>query len=278
MDHNRRYSERDDDRENPHPNTRNLQDNHRIGKEIYRDRGHRDPNERYQSGQSFHNQNEGYSREQTHYGARPDSAYRDQSRINYGDNRQHPENQQWNNQNQDWQNQRYGQNQDRHQNQNRPTGQNQNYRGQQSGYGDQRHDYYNNPPQGEHAGTRFWGEREGFKEDDYRYTSGNRGNWEAPGTSSHDRDEDNRNRYRSSDRHQDRDQGFFDRMGNSISNAWNSMTGNDDDKDNRYDNDYRNRHPQNRNFNRGYESGPRWADEDDRHNRDRENRRRRYDD
>jgi hypothetical protein len=257
MDYNRRYSEEDHDRENRHPNPRNLQENQRIGKEIYRERGDRNWNEQYRSGQSYHNRDEGYGREQTHYGARPDSAYRDPSRINYGDNRQ------------EGQNQRYGQNQDRYQN--RPSGQDQTYRGYQSGYGDKRHDYYNDPPKGEHAGTRYWGEREGFKEDDYRYTSGNRGNWEAPGIGSHNRDDDDRNRYRSNyrDRHedQDRDRGIFDRMGNSISNAWNSITGSDDDN-------YRNRHPRDRDYNRGYESGPRWADEDDRDNRDRQNRRR----
>ena len=266
MDNNKRYSDEED--ENPHPNRRNLQENHRVGKDIYRERGDRNPTDQYRSGQSYHNRNEGFGPEQTHYGARSDSAYRDPNRINYGDNRQNQDRYQ----NQD-RNQNYNRNQDwnRNQNQNRNTN---DYRNQNT-YGDRNHNYYNDPPQGDHAGTRFWGEREGYKQDDYRYTSGNRGNWEAPGIGRDNRDDDD-DRYRNNNRdrnyNQDRDQGFFDRMGNSISNAWNRMTGDDDDNNNNRDRD---RYSQNRNFNRGYESGPRWADEDDRR---RNNNRRRYDD
>ncbi|GEO06178.1 hypothetical protein AAE02nite_38420 [Adhaeribacter aerolatus] len=267
MDYNRRYSDEDD--QNQHPDRRNLPENQRVGKDIYRNRGDQNPADQYRSGQSYHNRNEGFGPNQTHYGARPDSAYRDPNRINYGDNRQNQNRYQDRNQN-------YNKNQDWNRNQNRNTNDNQNYRSQNT-YGDRNQNYYNNPPEGDHAGTRFWGEREGYKQDDYRYTSGNRGNWEAPGIGRNDRDENDRNRYRKDyrpDRHydQDRDRGFFDRIGDSISNTWNRMTGDDDDN---YQNRDRNQH--NRPFNRGYESGPRWADEDDRYDRERRNRRR-YDD
>jgi len=266
MNNNRRNS----DDENPNPNSRHLQDNQRIGRDIQRARGDQNWNEQYRSGQSNHNRNEGYNPDQTHYGSRPDSAYRDQSRINYGDNRdrnQDERNRQNQNrqQNQDWnRNQRPYQRElpqnDSHQ---------QPYRNQQNN----QNNHFDNPPQDDHAGTRFWGEREKYKQDDYRYTSGNRGNWEAPGIGrKDDHQDDNRNRYQRDNRARNEDEGFFDRMGNSISSAWNNLTGNDD---NEYDN--RNQHPQNRNFNRGYESGPRWADEDDRNNRYRYNRRDRED-
>ncbi|KAA5545732.1 hypothetical protein [Adhaeribacter rhizoryzae] len=271
MDYNTRHS--GEEEQNFNPDRRHLEENQRVGRNIYRDRGDRNPQDQYRSSQNYQNRNEGNERGQTHYGARPDSAYRDANRINYGDNRPDRDR----NQNQDqsqnrFQDQRYNQDQNRYQNQNRNFGDKQNYDSQNT-YGDRRGNYYNDPPQGDHGGTRFWGEREGYKQDDYRYTSGNRGNWEAPGIGRKDYDDDDRNRYQNNYRNdrnynQDRDRGFFDRMGDSISNAWNSMTSNDDD------NDYRNREQQNRNFNRGYESGPRWADEDDNYNRDRRNRRR----
>lgn len=259
MDSNRRYPE---DRDYPEDKkSRNLEENQRVGRDISRSRGDQPYNEQYRSGNAYHNRGEGYSPEQTHYGSRPDSAYRDQSRINYGDNRQNAPGQ------------RYGQNQDRNQSNNqnrfgqRNAGNNQSSRGQ-SGYGNQNKDYYNDPPHGDHAGTEFWGEREGYKEDDYRYSSGNRGNWHTPGTD----DDNNRSR---NYRQQNQNPNFFDRMSERIDNAWDRMTGNHHDDDNDRNRNYdRNQHPQNRNFNRGYESGPRWADEDDRdHQRNRHNRR-----
>lgn len=217
MDSNRRHP--DDDYQ------RSEGENQRIGRDIYRERGDRPFNEQYRSGQSYHNQNEGYRPDQTHYGSRPDSSYRNQNNINYGDNRNRnfPDNGPWSNAN------------------------------PQRSY---RNDL-NNPPREyrdytrpeQHHDHRDYTERNAYKDTDYRYRSGNRGNWEAPGSEY----VNNQNQYRNTPRNED--EGFFDRMGNSIRETWNNITNSHDVEDNQY------RPNQNRNFNRGYEPGPRWADD-----------------
>lgn len=256
MDNNRKYSEWENEQMNYRPKPRNQAENHRESNDQYRNRNDQNRQDQGRSNQYYRHQSEDSGRNQGHYGNRSDSAYRNPERINYGDNHG---------------NQRYSQQQnDYRQDRNINQRDNRNeYRRNQGGYGNQQHDYYNNPPQGDHAGTRFWGEREGYKEDDYRYTSGHR-HWETPGVGRTENDDTTRNQYRQDNRYRqdDRDRGFFDRMGDSVSQAWNNLTGNDDD------NDYNHRRAHNRDFNQGYESGPRWAnDNDDRYDRDRPNRR-----
>ncbi|WP_026461882.1 hypothetical protein [Adhaeribacter aquaticus] len=239
----------------------NLEENQRRGREIARERGNERPQDQYRSGQNYHNRNEGYSSEQTHYGSRPDSAYRDPNRINYGDNR--------------------GQNQNNWQRSNQNSQYNTGYRNNLDN--DKRGRDFDNPPLGDHGGTRYWGERDQYKEDDYRYTSGHRGDWHTPGTSS-DQDYDNRRRDNRYNQSRNQDEGMFDRMGNSISRAWDNFTEFFDENNNNRNSTHTGYRPdpnyQNRNQPRGYESGPRWADESDRHryDRDRQNRRRDHDD
>lgn len=275
---NRRYADEEDSR-------RGMDENQRIGRQIARERGDRNWNEQYRSGQNYHNRNEGYGPDQNHYGSQPNSAYRDQSRINYGDDRHDRNNQdnpanRFNNNNRP-NNNRFDngqQSQDRWQQQNRDRQPNQ-YRFERSDWERQNYDeqnrdnnrHFNDPPRGYHGGTQFWGEREEYKEDDYRYRSGHRGNWHAPDAAGSERDEDNRFRNQHDQRGRNQDEGFFDRIGNSISNTWREITnfGDDDrnDSSNRYSSGNRNQ-----NFNRGYERGPRWADESDNERYERENR------
>lgn len=212
MESNRRYPE---DRD-----SRYYEENQRVGQELYRrDQQNqiRHPQERYQSGQNYHNRNEGYSREQTHYGSRPDSAYRNPD-INFGDN---PDRQQY-----------------RH---DRPSYARREGTSSQSPYPED----FTRPEQHHHDFP--WNERNRYKNDDYRYRSGHRNTWQQ------DYEEDDLARQRGD--YRGREEGFFDRMGNSISQAWRNMTRDEDEPSSGYDN-YRNR-----NFSRGQESGPRWADE-----------------
>ncbi len=221
MDSNRRY---------PHDEySKSEGENQRIGRNIYQERGNRPANEQYRNGQSFHNQNEGFRPDQRHYGSRPDSAYRNQQNINYGDNqnRNYPDNGSWNNRNQ--------QGQYRHDLSNPPR------------------EYHDHTRPEQHHDHRDYMERNRYKDDDYRYRSGNRGTWEAPGSEFINQN-NNQNQYRNNSRHDN--EGFFDRMGNSIRNTWNNVTNSHhEENDNRY------RPNQNRNFKQDYESGPRWADE-----------------
>ncbi len=117
---------------------------------------------------------------------------------------------------------------------------------------------YNEPPAGGYETYNdVPGERSRYKEDDYRYGSGSH-NWYREGRYTSDED-------RPSDR------GFF----NKVRDTWNDIMHSDDP-------DYKPTHPmrgqsdrisshhrysskpyQERDFNRGYEGGPRWADEID---------------
>lgn len=154
-----------------------------------------------------------------HYGARPNSVYRREDSLNYGDQRQ-----------------------------DRRQGQKQASPG--SGYEPNRHPvgYDHNP----HTEGPFSGSR--YKEDDYRYGSGNHnfykeGRYQRGGGIGGGF-EDNK--------------GFFERVGDGIRDAWDSISNEDRDNvvnsKNRY---YRDDADQRRNFDRGYESGPGWADESD---------------
>jgi hypothetical protein len=218
MESNRRHPE---DRD-----SRYRAENHRVGQDLYRrDQQNqiRHPQERYQSGQSYHNRDEGHNQDQIHYGSRPDSAYRNPN-INFGD---------------------------------QPYRQNQDYRDERSSYARRegtstRSPYpedFTRPEQHHHDQT--WNERNRYKDDDYRYRSGHRDTWRQFNDADHEEDDLARQR---GDYH-GREEGFFDRIGNSISHAWRNMT-QDEDEGPSGNESYRNR-----NFNRGHESGPRWADE-----------------
>jgi len=283
MESNRRYPEDD--------NRRNLEENQRIGKNIARERGNQNWNEQYRSGKSYHNQNEGFGPEQTHYGARPDSAYRNPN-INFG-NRSEQNNQNYQDRYNQQNNQRPENNQRFERNDQRFNAYNQNnFNRNYNGFSNQNRNpntNYHEQSSGERHYDRdrdTWPERNEYKDDDYRFRSGNRGNWHAPeglGNPDNDRyrnqrdyrDRDdyrnyNQDRNRNDNRNQhdqDRDQGFFGRIGNSISNTWNNLTNPDD-----YHpaNEGRNYGSQNRNSPRGYESGPRWSNESETDHRARE--------
>lgn len=268
MESNRKRYPEDDNR-------KHFEENQRIGRDIAWERGNQNRNEQYRSSQSYHNRNEGYGPEQTHYGARPDSAYRNSNAINYGNrseqNNNFDRNDRGYNQpnDQDQEQERYNQNHNGFSNQNRNP--DTNYQEQSSG---ERH--YNRE-------RDTWPERNEYKDDDYRFRSGNRGNWHAPdglGNSDNDRYRNQRdyreqnnyrhqdhNRYNDRNRNQENEQGFFDRIGNSISNTWHNITNPD-----YYHPANQRRHydGENRNYNRGYESGPRWANESDQERHERE--------
>jgi hypothetical protein len=157
-----------------------------------------------------------------HYGARPDSVYRRPDNLNYGDQRQN-------------------------------QGSQKDYVPFGSGYEPQRRPMgLDHSPHTEGPGT---GSR--YKEDDYRYGSGNHnfykeGRYQRGGGIGQGFDDN---------------KGFFERVGDGIRDAWTSVTNRDEDNvpesDNRY---YRkDKDARGRNFDRGYESGPRWADESETH-------------
>ncbi|CAN5913148.1 hypothetical protein BH24BAC1_BH24BAC1_03140 [soil metagenome] len=180
----------------------------------------------YQQEEYFSNHHRNQDRQQRslgdqhgHYGARPDSVYRRQDSLNYGDNQQ-------------------GQNRGR------------NYVAAGSGYEPNRHPVgldHNPHTEGPFTGSRY-------KEDDYRYGSGNHnfykeGRYQRGGGIGGGF-EDNK--------------GFFERVGDGIRDAWDSVT--NDDRDNVSDADrrhHRDDRNQRRNSGKGYESGSRRADESD---------------
>lgn len=154
-----------------------------------------------------------------HYGARPESVYRRNDNLNYGDHRQ-----------------------------DRNRGQKQASPG--SGYEPNRHPIgldHNPHTEGPLTGSRY-------KEDDYRYGSGNHnfykeGRYQRGGGIGGGF-EDNK--------------GFFERVGDGIRDAWDSVTNDDRDNVNPSQNrSNRNNANQRGNYDRGYESGPRRADESD---------------
>lgn len=218
MESNRRHPEESD--------SRYREENHRIGEALYRrDQQNqvRHPQERYQSGQSYHNRNEGFSQDQTHYGSRPDSAYRNPD-INFGD---------------------------------QPYRQNQDYR-EERAYNPRREGTSSRSPYPEdftrpeqHHHDRAWSERNRYKDDDYRFRSGHRDTWRQ--YNDLDYEEDDLARQRGD--YQGREEGFFDRIGNRISHAWRNMTQEEDEGPSG------NERYRNRSFSRGHEFGPRWADE-----------------
>lgn len=132
---------------------------------------------------------------------------------------------------------------------------------------------YNEPPKyGEETWREHPGSRSRYKDDDYRYGSGSH-NWYTENRYTHDESRDPQD-----------NRGFFERMGSGIKNTWNDIMHSDDPdyvsntpdrprqserissrerhgseqfRDRHYDNGY------NRSHDKGYEGGPRWADETD---------------
>lgn len=295
--------------QNRKPNDRDdhLEENQRIGKRIAQDNRNQNWNEQYRSGRDFHNNAQNNNPGQQHYGADPNSSYRN-SNINYGDNREHREQYKWgensyqnnqNNQNRNNQHQQHwpadrGQDNYRHEERVRDNQFNQNNRNQQnfnSGnnnfnpgnryqndrYQNNRHDNgerydvnrYVDSDNQFYAGEepRMFDDRKQFAAEDYRYGSGNR-RWESPDhDNDYDADNDRINNRRRNNGPQD-NRGFFGRIADQVREDWRTFTNPDDDRNQNNQNN-QNRWNEPRNFNRGYESGPRWADEDDsrrRHN------------
>jgi hypothetical protein len=205
---------------------RHRAENHRVGQELYRrdqQNQNRHPQEQYPGGQQHQNRQQGYNPDQAHYGSRPDSAYRNPN-INFGDNPYRQDN-----------DHRYD----------RPAFRNEGGTTGRSPYPED----FTRPEQ--HHDNRMWTERNRYKDEDYRYRSGHRDTWERPANL--DYNEDDRARQRGDYRGQQ--EGFFDRIGNTISHAWHHMTQDEDD------NPTGNLGPQNRDVNRGYDSGSRWGHE-----------------
>ncbi|MDQ3291147.1 MAG: hypothetical protein M3Q05_07640, partial [Bacteroidota bacterium] len=255
----------------------------------------------------YHNNNDGNNRGHQHYGADPNSAYRN-ANINFGDNRDHRRD---SNHNYD-QNQVFGQNNSRNQqhwpadrgqqnyrheervndnqfnqnnwnrnNYNQDNRHNQGNRYQNDRYQNNRNDNterydvnrYMESDNRFYAGEepRMFDDRKQFAAEDYRYGSGNR-HWESPGhDDDYDADNDrNGNRRRNHDQNDNR--GFFGRIADQVREDWRTFTNPDDDR-NQQGHDNRNQWRSDfRNSNRGYESGPRWADEDDSRRRNNERR------
>lgn len=190
MDANRRHEEPWDSRNRPE-NQRSGPDQHRSGQNQY-GRASQDWQER---GRDFQNRQQGHHQDPGHYGSRPDSAYRNPD-INFGDNPSRSGN--------------------RFQERNMPY--QQQGTSSQSPYSRD----YTRPEQ--HYDTRFWTERNRYKDDDYRYRSGNRDTWQSAGDL--DYEEEDRARQRGDFRAQE--EGLFDRMGNRISQAWHQLTHDED--------------------------------------------------
>ncbi|MFT2007158.1 hypothetical protein ACMA1I_00650 [Pontibacter sp. 13R65] len=165
-----------------------------------------------------------------HYGSRQSSAYRNErSYLNHGDRNTNS--------------------------QNRYTG---------GGAGSQPGNYNEPLSQKDNLHREGPGSRSRYKEDDYRYGSGSH-NWYRENRYTPDEDRD---------QHDD-GRGFFQRMGEGIRDTWNDIMHSDDP-------DYQNRSQgydapergsdrvrmgsepyRDRRYDRGYEGGPRWADETD---------------
>ncbi|MBF9251721.1 hypothetical protein I2I11_00280 [Pontibacter sp. 172403-2] len=249
--------------DNPEENGNIGGENQRIGRELYqKDKeqsqssqryGYRgDNNRKWDAGNFFHTgpsshgaqdaperrYGNNYSRENQqrptyersrnqneHYGNRPDSPYRnEQSMINHGNRTGH--------------------------------GSSYNYQGsfddrsRPGNYSDMNN--YNNDT----AGREGPGTRSRYKEDDYRYGSGSH-NWYREGRYTPDRPD-----------HQHDQRGFFQR----VKDGWNDIMHSDEPgytphshaRHDRFDRERRGSEVfRDRNYNKGYENGPRWADETD---------------
>lgn len=212
MDSNSRQGERWDSRNRP--------EYHRSGQDHYRynqappmgtSRDWEEPNPGYQ------NRQQSYSQDAEHYGSRPDSAFRNPD-LNFGDATYRSES--------------------RYRNRNAPY-QREGTSSQSPYAGD-----YTRPEQ--HYDTRFWTERNRYKDDDYRYRSGNRDTWQNAG----DLDYEEEARARQWGDFRSQEEGFFDRMGNKISQPWHNISRNQDRPGNY----------SSRNLNRGYQAGSRWTE------------------
>lgn len=201
------------------------------------DRDQYEGNRRGGSSNSSYNQGQN-AHLNDHYGSRSNSTYRNErSYINHGDNRQSD------------------------------------YQGQYGNAGGSASGGYNEPS--EYRENKWRESPQGasrYKEDDYRYGSGSH-NWYREGRYTPDEDRNDRD-----------DRGFFERVGGGIKNTWNDIMHSDDPdyqsntpdrerqserisshkrygseqyRERPYDNGY------DRSRDRGYEGGPRWADEVD---------------
>ncbi|RAU84015.1 hypothetical protein [Pontibacter arcticus] len=190
----------------------------------------RDPG-RSQNPSGYNNRPASYEQQNqsNHYGTSQNSPYRNErSHINHGDN---------------YGSSNYQSNQNNQGSANAGGSRHGNF----SDQSDQRNNLYREGP----------GSSSRYKETDFRYGSGSH-NWYQEGRYTAD-NEDERNRD---------GRGFMDRVKDTWNDIWHSddpdyRTNNTNNRQDYYDNQ---RHvPQNtsRNFNRGYESGPRWADETD---------------
>lgn len=271
---------RDHEDRNQNGRDDHLSENQRIGKRLAQEDRYRNQNQSYSASEG-----------RPHYGNDPNSAYRNPN-INYGDNREHrdaypmgrehprdnrnnrpddrfnPDNRyrenrsngddryqdRFNNDQRRWNN---GPREDRYRD-NRPPQNDRNHN--ENRYTQSDNQFY----QGEEP--RLFDDRKQFEAEDYRYGSGNRP-WQPGDEHPNRNDLDDRRRYQDRE-HRDRDEkGFFGRLADDIRDDWRTFTG-----ANEHD-DGRRQRPEPRNFDRGRESGSRWADEDDARYRDHNQRR-----
>lgn len=207
----------------------------------------------YRGGSSNTSYNQGQNAHlNDHYGSRSDSAYRNErSVINHGDQYKHDE---------------------RH-SMRRPHTPGGSLQGNTNDVREQQNDPWREGPG---SGSRF-------KESDYRYGSGSH-NWYTENRYTPNNENDRRN----NPRHDDR--GFVDRVKDTWNDIWHSDDEDYQPRGDRYQSNadrldsrrrYGSEQYRDRNFDKGFEGGPRWADEsdsgqDDYYNdRDNTNRRRR---
>ncbi|GAB3530944.1 hypothetical protein GCM10027443_12410 [Pontibacter brevis] len=211
------------------PNPRGAQDRDR---DFDRNRNSNDyrrggsSNSSYNQGQNAHLSD--------HYGSRSDSPYRNErSFINHGDRYQHDE---------------------RH-NMRRPHTPGGSLQGNHDSVRGQQNDPWREGPGGESR----------YKESDYRYGSGSH-NWYTENRYTPNNDDDRRN----NPRHDDR--GFMDRIKDTWNDIWHSDDEDYQPRNRQYQSNserldtrthYGSAQYRDRNFDNGFEGGPRWADESD---------------
>ncbi|PRY09861.1 hypothetical protein CLV24_11766 [Pontibacter ummariensis] len=251
-------------------------DNHRIGRELYnrdQDQKHRQDNDQerdrrygnhntseWDSGNFFHTgpnprgaqdrerdsyrrggvRNSTYNQGQNahlndHYGSRPDSPYRNErAYLNHGDRAQ-----------------QYNQNDEHYMR--RPQQPGGALQGNRNEVNDYQNDQWREGPDS----------RSRYKEDDYRYGSGSH-NWYREDRPYYESNESRRRR------EQDH-RGFFQKLGDTWHDIWHSDDRNfqprDRDRSPSEQTSSRERHGyeayRNRNYNKAYENGPKWADPSD---------------
>ena len=209
----------------------NMAENHRIGRRLAHENPHSangEPNP------------EGYT-SYRHHGS-------PNYRHDFPQDFQNRQNQPYNQQNQPYNQQQYS-----GYNSNRQFGGNQNHYNQPYNEGARHHD------------TGIWTERNDYKDDDYRYRSGNRNYWHEE----YDQQYENRPQ-----QHQHPDN-FFTHIGQGIRHGWNNMfhRNNDENQNDRYNQENNNQHRNNwqqnpayRNYNDNRQSGNRNPQSSEWHN------------